>query len=261
MNYSGPSVLERMISKLEKRAPLAAGDREALLALPFRLQTIEPGKYIVREGSSASHSALIIAGFACRHKVTIDGARQIISFHIPGDFIDLEGAILNVADHNVQALSRCELALVPVEAVRKLANEHPMIARAMWVDSLVDSSIFREWVVNVGRRDARSRIAHLLCEFARRLEVAGLANHEGYELPMTQEHLADATGLTPVHVNRTLKALEREGLVVRNRRFVGIPDWGRLRAVAGFSELYLHLDQTEGGESPMTHSPIGDPSR
>ena len=111
------------------------------------------------------------------------------------------------------------------------------------MDSLVDSSIFREWVVNVGRRDARARIAHLLCEFARRLELAGLTNGEGYELPMTQEHLADATGLTPVHVNRTLKRLEKEGLVVRNRRHVGIPDWEQLRAVAGFSELYLHLDQ------------------
>ena len=130
MNHSLPSVLERMISKLELRAPLVDGDREALLALPYRLQTIEPGKYIVREGSSATHSALIVSGFACRHKVTIDGARQIISVHIPGDFIDLEGAMLNFADHNVQALSRCELALVPVEAVRKLAAEHPMIAQA-----------------------------------------------------------------------------------------------------------------------------------
>ena len=243
MNYSGPSAVERMITKLEIRAPLENGDREALLSLPYRLQTFDPGNYLVREGSSATHCALIVSGFACRHKVTIDGARQIISVHIPGDFIDLEGAMLAIADHNVQTLTRCELALVPLEAVRRLATEHPNIARAMWVDALVDSSIFREWVVNVGRRDARARIAHLLCEFARRLEVAGLANHEGYELPMTQEHLADATGLTPVHVNRTLKALEREGLVVRNRRFVGIPDWEHLRAVGGFSELYLHLDQ------------------
>ena len=243
MQDSLSSVLERLIHKLELRSRLDQGDRQAVLTLPFRHQIFEPGKYIIREGSSATHSALIVGGFACRHKVTIDGARQIMSVHVPGDFIDLEGALLTTADHNVQALSRCELALVPVEAVRKLLVEHPSVARALWVDTLVDSSIFREWIVNVGRRDARSRIAHLLCEFARRLELAGLTNGEGYELPMTQEHLADATGLTPVHVNRTLKRLEKEGLVVRNRRFVGIPDWEQLRAVAGFSELYLHLDQ------------------
>jgi CRP-like cAMP-binding protein len=232
-----------MLDKFARRCPLGLSDREALLALPYRLHAFEPGKYIIREGSSASTSALIIQGFAIRHKVTVDGERQILSFHVPGDFIDLEGALLNTADHNVQALSRCEMALVPVGAIRDMMDKHPMIARAMWVDTLVDSSIFREWVVNVGRRDARTRLAHLLCEFAKRLEVAGLSHTDGYQLPMTQEQLADATGLTSVHVNRTLKTLEKEGLVTRNKRYVGIPNWERLKDVAGFNELYLHLDQ------------------
>ena len=113
----------------------------------------------------------------------------------------------------------------------------------MWVDTLIDGSIFREWVMNVGRRDARSRIAHLLCEVARRLEAAGLIEEYGYELPMTQEQLGDATGLTPVHVNRVLMGLARDGLIERNKRFIGIPDWEALRRVGGFSETYLHLDQ------------------
>jgi CRP-like cAMP-binding protein len=237
------TVLHRMLQKFERRAPLNDGDRNALLELPFRLQKVEAGRYIVREGSTARTCALIISGFAVRQKGTPDGSRQIVSVHIPGDFVDLEGALLSTADHNVQALTRCELALVPVEAILALVAEHPMIAKAMWVDTLVDGSIYREWVLNVGRRDARERIAHLLCEFARRLEVAGLAAKDGYELPMTQEQLADATGLTPVHVNRTLKAMDKEKLLVRNRRFIGIPDWERLRDVAGFNELYLHLDQ------------------
>jgi CRP-like cAMP-binding protein len=235
--------LERMVRKFERRAPLSAGDRAALLALPFRLQKIEAGKYIVREGSSPSNSALLVSGFAIRQKGTSNGARQIVSVHIPGDFVDLEGALLNKADHNIQALTRCELALVPVEAIRALAAEHPVIGRAMWVDTLVDGSIFREWVLNVGRRDARERIAHLLCELSRRLDVAGLASADGYELPMTQEQIADATGLTSVHVNRTLKSMDAEGLVERNRRHIRIPDWERLRDVAGFNELYLHIDQ------------------
>jgi CRP-like cAMP-binding protein len=236
-------VLELMLRKFETRAHLDDSDRRALLALPFRIQTVQPAVYVVREGESPERSCLILSGFAYRHKVTFEGSRQIVGVHIPGDFVDLEAALLNIADHNVQALTRCELGFVARTALQELMEEHPRIAKAMWIDTLIDSSIFREWVVNVGRRDARSRIAHLLCEFARRLEVANLVDEYRYELPMTQEQLADATGLTPVHVNRVLKALSSEGLIERDRRFVRIPDWEDLRRVAGFSELYLHLDQ------------------
>jgi CRP-like cAMP-binding protein len=236
-------VLHRMMRKFERRADLHGDDREALLGLPYRVSRAEAGRYLVREGASTDYSILILSGLAYRHKFTADGSRQIVSIHIPGDFVDLEGALLNVADHNVQALTRCEIATVPSEALRKLVDTHPRLARAMWVDTLIDASIFREWIMNVGRRDARERLAHIFCEFARRLEVAGLGSTEGYELPMTQEQLADASGLTAVHVNRTLKGLDSEGLIRRERRFVYIPDWERLRDVAGFNELYLHLDQ------------------
>lgn len=238
-----PDVFSPMLRKLERRAPLDDADREAVLSLPYRLQTVEPAIYLVREGERLQRSAVILSGFAFRHKLTVEGARQIVSVHIPGDFVDLEAALLNVADHNVQALTRCELAFIPRGAIRELILAHPRVATAMWVDTLIDSSIFREWVVNVGRRDARSRIAHLLCEFARRLEVAGLAEEYGYDLPMTQEQLADATGLTAVHVNRVLMALVREGLIERHKRHLRIPEWEALRRVAGFSEVYLHLDQ------------------
>jgi CRP-like cAMP-binding protein len=231
-----------MLTKLERRATLDDADRRALLALPVRLSVYDPGKYVVREGAVVEESALIVSGFAFRHKVTADGDRQIVSVHIPGDFVDLEGSLLEVADHNVQTLTRCEVAAIPRWAIVALIDQHPRIGRALWIDTLIDGSIFREWIMNVGRRDARRRIAHLLCEFARRLEVAGLGSTEGYQLPMTQEQLADATGLTPVHVNRSLKALEAEGLIVREKRHIKIPDWGRLRDISGFNELYLHLD-------------------
>jgi CRP-like cAMP-binding protein len=243
-------ILLRMLQKFERRAALDDGDREALLSLPYRLTNAEPGRYLVREGSSPDQSILIISGIAFRHKFTTEGSRQIVSVHIPGDFIDLEGALLNISDHNVQALTRCEIATFPAAALRGLVDSHPRIARALWVDTLIDGSIFREWIMNIGRRDARERLAHLFCEFARRLEVAGLGSTTGYELPMTQDQLADSTGLTAVHVNRTLKAMDAEGLIERQRRFVFIPDWEKLRDVAGFSELYLHLDQA-GGASPL----------
>jgi CRP-like cAMP-binding protein len=245
MSGSLQQVLCAMLQKFELRVPLTQADREALLGLPFTQRTFEPGKFLIREGNSATNSALIVSGLSYRHKSTVDGDRQILSFHVPGDFIDLEGSLLSVADHNVQALTRCELALVPTGAVRQLMTNHPLLAQAMWVDTLIDASIFREWIVNVGQRDARARIAHILCEFACRLRLAGMSGAHGYELPVTQEHLADATGLTTVHVSRTLMTLEREGLVRRQKRFISIPDWEKLKQAAGFSELYLHLDQVK----------------
>jgi CRP-like cAMP-binding protein len=240
-----PHIFERMIQKFARRARLASEDRQALLNLPHTIKAMEAGRYMVREGAPTDTSVLILSGVAFRHKLTIDGARQIVSIHIAGDFVDLEGSLLAVADHNVQALTRCEVAVIPSHALIAFIDTHPQIGRAMWVDTLIDASVFREWVLNVGRRDARARVAHIFCEFARRLEVAGLADSGGYEFPMTQEQLADATGLTAVHVNRTLKALEKEGLLEREKRHVRIPNWERLRSVAGFNELYLHLDQVE----------------
>ena len=235
--------LASMILKLQKRGPLEQSDRDALLGLPHRVEVVEPSIYIVREGERPQRSCLLLSGFAYRQKITAEGGRQIVSVHIPGDFVDLQGALLDVSDHNVQALTRCEVAFVPREALQSLIANNPRLAAALWIDTLVDASIFREWVVNVGRRDARGRIAHLLCELARRLKAAGLVSTYSFELPMTQEQLADATGLTPVHVNRVLKQLEQDGLIERVRRLVHIRQWDSLRSVGGFVETYLHLDQ------------------
>lgn len=232
-----------MVAKFSRRAELDEGDRQALLDLPYQPRTVEAGRYIAREGDRAPGATLILSGLAYRHKVTVEGSRQILSIHIPGDFVDLESSLLDIADHNVQALTRCHVAVVPREAIIELVDHHPRVGRAMWVDTLIDGSIFREWIVNVGRRNARSAMCHLLCEFARRIEIAGLANDYSYDLPMSQEQLADCLGITPVHVNRTLRELEREGLIKREKRFVSIANWEELRRIGGFNELYLHLEQ------------------
>jgi len=232
-----------MVRKLDKRAPLTGSDREALASLHITQKTYEPGSYLVREGMVVEASMVVLEGLAYRQKLTQEGGRQIVSVHVPGDFVDLENSLLHVADHNVQALTRCEVAAISVRDIIALIDTHPRIARALWVDTLIDGSIYREWIMNIGRRRAKQRLAHLLCEFAARLRMAGLGEEDGYRLPMTQEQLGDATGLTPVHINRSLKALEAENLIVRRRHYVGIPDWDRLRQASGFSELYLHLDQ------------------
>jgi CRP-like cAMP-binding protein len=241
-------VLSQLLRKLTLRANLDTQAREAVLALPTRIQNVEAGVYLVREGDRPDHSCVLINGYAIRHKVTQDGGRQIICFHLNGDFLDLEGSLLNIADHNVQTLTRSEVAFIPRSALRELILAQPGVGMAMWVDTLIDASIYREWVVNVGKRDGFARVAHLLCEFGRRLELAGIAKADGFDLPMTQEQLADATGMSFVHINRVLKSLAAEKLIRRNRKSVNIPNWERLRDVAGFSELYLHLDQVVRGQ-------------
>lgn len=239
---TAPEGIERVVRRLETRGPLGAEDRAAIRALPFVYRTLEPAAYLVREGEPPEMCALLLAGFAYRHKVTGEGERQIMSFHMAGEFLDLQNSFLDVADHNVQALTRCEVAALPVPALLRLSQSHPAVGRAMWIDTLIDAAIFREWIVNVGRRDSISRISHLLCEFALRLEAAGLARGRRYEMPMTQEQIADCTGLTPVHVNRVLKELGRLGLIEREKRSVAILEWDRLQEIGDFNTRYLHLE-------------------
>jgi CRP-like cAMP-binding protein len=235
--------LAPLLRKLECWAFLNDEDREALLALPHILKTIEAHHYIVREGDKPTHSCLMLSGLSYRHKVVATGARQIVSIHMSGDIVDLQNSVLGTADHNVQVLTKSEVAFIPREAVLQLAFDRRAIGQALWYDTLVDGSIFREWIANVGRRDARTRIAHLLCEFALRLEAAGLGNHMEWELPMTQEQLADCTGLTPVHVNRMLQSLGKDGLISRTRRSVTVNDWKALAHTGDFESAYLHMPE------------------
>ena len=214
--------LSATMRKLEKRFQFSPEDRVAFLALPASVKKLEASSYIVREGDLARSCCILRSGFAYRHKIVGSGARQIVSIHVPGDMVDLHNSFLGIADHNVQMLSAGEVALVPAKAVQDIAYDRPAIGRAMLLETLVDGSISREWIANVGRRDARSRIAHLLCEFAVRLQAAGENEARNYHLPMTQEQLGDATGLTSVHVNRTIQNLRRDGLVSTDKRSVTI---------------------------------------
>lgn len=235
-----------MVKKLRYWQDLNQADEEAVLGLPHRTKSIERHGHIVRERDVATHSCLMLSGFAIRHKVVADGARQIVAIHMKGDLVDLQNSFLTVADHSVQVLTESEVAFIPREEIKRLAAERPNVGIAMWFDTLVDGSIFREWIANVGRRDARTRIAHLLCEFSLRLKVAGLGEATDYELPMTQEQIADTVALTSVHVNRTVKVLEAEGLITRKgSRSVTIGDWKKLAAAGDFDSNYLHLKPDE----------------
>jgi CRP-like cAMP-binding protein len=236
------SIWEPLLGRLARRSPLAEADRQAIRALPYTHRRVAAGGHIVRDGDRPEHCALILSGFAYRYKITGEGARQIISIHMASEFVDLQHTFLGVADTSVQTLTESEIALIPRGAIQELALTRPAVGKALWIDTLIDSSIFREWVVNLGRRNSRARVAHILCEFSLRLEAAGLARDHCYQLPMTQEQLADAVGLTSVHVNRVLKQLAEEGLISREKRNITIEDWLRLRDVGDFNERYLHHD-------------------
>jgi CRP-like cAMP-binding protein len=243
---TGDSPLEPMLRKLEYWVPFNAADREALLGLPHQVKTIQANHYIVREREKPTHSCVMLRGFSIRHKIVGTGHRQICAVHMKGDLVDLQNSLLGVADHSVQMLTSGKIALIPRDAIERIAFERPTVGRAMWIDTLVEAAIAREWIANVGRRDARTRLAHLLCEFSLRLKLAGLGEQTGWELPMTQEQIADATGMTSVHVNRSIRALEADGLIERaNPRSIRIGDWKKLADAGDFDSNYLHLRKDE----------------
>lgn len=234
--------LSPMLRKLRLWVNLTPEQEQALLDLPHSVTMIDKQKVIVREGDDISHCWVVLSGYCVRFKYVGSGGRQIVSIHMKGDLVDLHNALLGVADHGVQTLTACKMAKLPIEAIRELSDKDSAIKDALWFDTLVDASIYCEWVANVGRRDAATRIAHLLCEFALKLDAVGLEQLH-YELPMTQDQLADATGLTAVHVNRTLQALEQDGLIERaTAKSVIIGDWKKLAEAGDFQSDYLHLD-------------------
>jgi CRP-like cAMP-binding protein len=238
-----------LVDKLQQWTALSPEECNAVLSLPCKVEGAKAGRYIVREGERTTHSCLLITGFAFRHKLVADGGRSISAIHMRGDMVDLQNSLLGVADHSVQALTGCTLGFIPHDAIKELAFALPNVGMAMWYDTLVDASIFREWLASVARRNAAGRIAHLICEFGVRLEAAGLGQKVNYELPMSQEQLADCTGLTPVHVNRTLKALQASGDITRSVRHVAIADWAKISATADFRSNYLHLPAGDSRQS------------
>lgn len=241
MLNTSEAVLTPMVTKLEAWGPLSDDDKTAILELPHRIITAKSNGFITREGEKTQFSCLMLSGYACRHKTSRDGERQVLSVHMTGDLVNLQGTMLAVADHSLQSFTSLEVAAIAVDAIGQIAFERPAIGRAMWSETLVDAAISREWILNAGRRDAKTRAAHFLCEFALRWERAGLGGRSDYQLPMTQEQLADCLGLTSVHTNRVLKWLGEEGLITRTLRSVRVDDWSKLARAGEFDPSYLHL--------------------
>lgn len=240
MTVQKGSAVDLLIRNLERFGTLDVEDMRGLADLPLQLQRVPRAHDVVREGTPVDRCCLLVDGFACRYKEAATGARQIVSFHLRGDLLDVQHLLLGCADHSIEVLSDATLAWMPKAELVRLAWERPAIGTALWRSSLIDASVFREWVLNVGRRNARTRIAHMICEFVARCEAAGLGTAQGFELPMTQQQIADATGMTTVHVNRTLRALDRDHAIARTANHFRILDWNRLCGMGDFDPAYLH---------------------
>jgi CRP-like cAMP-binding protein len=196
---------------------------------------------IVEDGSSPAFTTVLLEGFACRYKLLQTGRRQILAFQIPGDLVDIYSYVLPRMDHAIGALTRCTVAPISHAELDRVTERFPNLTHLLWRDSLVDASIVRTWLTGVGRRTAASRTAHLLCELHHRLKVVGQVNESRFQLPVTQGDIADALGLSAVHVNRTLKKLRAQKLITVNGQFVTISNGESLRAVAGFDPSYLQF--------------------
>ena len=233
-----PNALTR---RLEEYTPLTEADRSELARLSSQpTHTIQPRRDLLREGDAPRSLYLIVEGWGCHYLTLEDGRRQIVDFAIPGDLCDLNLFILDRMDHSIGAITRLKVAEIGREVFRRVVTNAPNITTALWWQELVSKSIHREWIVNVGQRNAHERVAHLFCEMFLRLESVGLTNGFSCDFPPTQLDIADATGLTAVHVNRTLQDLRRQRLITLERQRLTIPDMWALQAAGGFNPEYLH---------------------
>jgi CRP-like cAMP-binding protein len=233
--------LEPLIRKLESIAPLEDDEKQALISLPVTVRNIKRDQDIVREQEQASHCCLIIDGLVYGYKIVSGGKRQIFSFYIPGDIPDLQSLHFEIMDRNLASLTASKVAFIPHEALRAFIRSHPRIGDIFWRETLIQAAIFREWMAGIGRRDACSRMAHLFCELFIRLGAVGLTDGNGYRMPITQAVLADALGLSTVHVNRSLQRLRRSGLIRTLNGRIHIENWNQLQETGDFEPTYLHL--------------------
>lgn len=197
---------------------------------------------LVSAGEMVDTCKLVVEGWSCRYGELPDGRRQIMALHVPGDFVDLHSFPLRRMDHGIATLTPSRVAFVPHGALTRITEQHPHLTRLLWLSTLMDAAILRQWLMSTGRRSAVERLAHLLCELQIRLEVVGLAPDSTLRLPLTQVELADVLGISYVHTNRVIAELRERGLVLWRGESIQILDRSRLERFAHFDHTYLMLE-------------------
>jgi CRP-like cAMP-binding protein len=230
----------RLLHRLERLNTLSAVDRQRIAELPLKLVNYPAGRDIVSHGYSSSRCTLVLDGYLCRHKPVSGSRRQITSFFVAGDIADLATLHLPAVDYSITTVGPAVVAFVPHAALKEAADESAALTQAFWRETLMQAAISQEWIVNLGRRDAFARIAHIVCELTVRLQASGLARDFSFAMPLTQMDVADACGISNVHANRVIQELRHMGLVDWDSRRLKIRDWSSLTRVADFNDDYLH---------------------
>jgi CRP-like cAMP-binding protein len=239
-------------TKMEQFTAFTAGERERLDSLlAFKQRGFEAQEDIIADGAHSDYCHILLTGLACRYKILPDGERQIMAFLVPGDLCDAEIFILKKMDHAVGTLTASTTAMIHSSEMKTLLREASPIAEALWWGTMTDLGVLRERIVDQGRRDATERLAHLLYEMLVRYRISGATETNAIDFPITQTDLADATGMTPSHVNRLLQRFREDGLIELRNRTLTVTNPGRLRSLAQFSATYLHLDRTEARDAAV----------
>jgi CRP-like cAMP-binding protein len=231
-----------LLRKLANFTPLSAEESNAVNECCTDVREFGAREDIISQGDRTGGVKLLLEGFACRYKMLEDGRRQIVSYFVPGDLCDLRVFILKRMDHSIGAIVASKVATISPENVLKLTSTYPTLTRALWWSTLVEEAILREWIVNVGQRNALERMAHLFCELLYRFRAVDLNQGNSCALPLTQVEMAETLGLSSVHVNRTLQELRRQKLITLEGGTLTVPDLTALKEVSFFNSDYLHLD-------------------
>ena len=236
-------MIDAAFQKLRARDDVTAGEEAVLRAAISCIVHVGKDETFVKANVPLNNSNILVEGLACRYRDMANGERQVTEVHVPGDFVDLHSFPLKRLDHNIMALVPSRIAIVPHDRLREITETEPHLTRLLWLATAMDAAIHREWMVSIGRRSALARIAHMLCELYERMRIVRLTDGLSYRLPLTQVDLAECLGLTPIHVNRTLKELRMRKLVTFRSKLVTITDLPALQAVAEFDANYLFLDR------------------
>ncbi len=233
--------IARLLVKLRLRDRVTEHEASVLRGAIDRIVDHPAGQVLVSEGAPLTFSILLIDGFVARFKDLAEGQRQITELHVAGDFVDLHGYLLKRLEHSICALTPVRIAIVPHAALTAITESEPHLTRMLWLSTQMDAAIQRERILSLGRRTAVARVAHVICELFHRLKIIGMVDGTSFALPITQVDLADATGLTPVHVNRMLGRLRNERLLTFRGGIAQIHDLAGLEERAEFDPAYLFM--------------------